>query len=181
MRILTTLLSTILLAGCASIPLTTAARLSTFDQKSVSQLDPAQIRVRVATPIGFELDAEKTKLSVGLSNTSGAREQADFSLSVISKTKSVRSGGLFSSDVQVTQYDLTLTPESVRRFATLQRFAMSGKLDHFHLNVSSGFSSMPMNASHIRFWADVKLKQSEPYMTLFDGAEIEIKQSRPSG
>jgi hypothetical protein len=37
--------------------------------------------------------------------------------------------------------------------------------------------TIPDNAKSVRFWIDLKLRQSESYMVLFDGAQMNITRS----
>ena len=178
MRIMTTLLlSAALLAGCASIPLSTMARMSSFDERSLIQLDPAQIRVRVAVPVGFEVDIEKTKLEIDLHDEAGNKRHGEFALSRLATTRSQRPGGFLRADVAANQYDLALTPESMKRLRELQAYAASHALKSYEMRVGAELGKVPEDAKALRFWADVKLSDRDAYMTLFDGAEIVLKRS----
>lgn len=165
----------LLVAGCASIPLSTALRLSRLDQQTLVQLDPAQIRVRVAVPSGFEIDVEETKLSLDLGSKSGAHDKSRYNLSKLAETTGTRSGGLFRSDIAVNVYDLALTPEANKRFREAQRFALANEFSEVNFAVTSRMALMPEDAKAIQFWVDLRLRQADSYMTLIDGAKIEFE------
>jgi len=52
------------MAGCASIPLSTAVRLSSMSPATLAQVDPSQVRVRIALPQGVELDVASARLNL---------------------------------------------------------------------------------------------------------------------
>ncbi|MGN0861763.1 MAG: hypothetical protein ACI4N1_00395 [Stenotrophomonas koreensis] len=58
------LLATLGMAGCASIPLSTALRLSSISPATLAQVDPSQMRVRIALPKGVELDVASARLNL---------------------------------------------------------------------------------------------------------------------
>ena len=167
----------LLVAGCASIPLSTMLRLSQLDQQTLVQLDPAQIRVRVAVPAGFAIDVQNTKLSLDLGSKSGAHDNSRYDLSKLAETTGARSGGLFRSDIPVNVYDLALTADANRRFREAQRFALANEFSEVNFSVNSRLASVPEDAKAIRFWIDLRLRQSDSYMTLIDGAEIVIERT----
>lgn len=167
-------LALVLLAGCASIPLTTALRLSSMNERTLFELDPAQIRVRVAVENGFEVDAENTRLTLTITNGAGTKDTRSYRLNLLQKATGSRPGGIFHSDYAVVTYELALTSESVADLRALQKLMAFTKNLNVDLNVSADLSTMPDNAKSVRFWIDLKLRQSESYMVLFDGAQINL-------
>jgi hypothetical protein len=167
----------VLLTGCASIPLTTALRLSTMNERTLFELDPQQIRVRVAVEDGFEVDAEDTQLTLTITNEAGTKDTRSYRLTLLQKTAGSRPGGIFHSDYAVVAYELALTSESVSDLRALQKSIASTKNFNFNLNVNAELSTIPDNAKSVRFWIDLKLRQSESYMVLFDGAQIELNRT----
>jgi len=65
------ILVALLISSCASIPLSTIARFSTFNAQTIARLDPSQIRVRVAVPIGYEINTAKSQLTISLESKAG--------------------------------------------------------------------------------------------------------------
>jgi hypothetical protein len=173
-RLFLVVLAAAVLTGCASIPFMTAARLSLMDIRSVLRLDPQQIRVRVAVPSGYEVDVEKTRLTLAVSNSSGTQESHACRLVLLGKMNDVRPGGMFHSDYPVVAYELALDPESVADLRNMQKATPPRKGLGFNLSFSSDLASINKGARSMRFWVDLKMKSSDAYMVLFDGAEIKL-------
>ena len=171
----------LLVAGCASIPLSTMLRLSQLDQQTLVQLDPAQIRVRVAVPAGFEINVAETRLSLDLDASAAGHNKSSFDLSTLRESGGTRSGGLFRSDIEVKVYDLALTRDAITRFRKTQQFALANEISEVNFSVTSKMASMPEDARSIRFWIDLRLRQADSYMTLIDGAEVEFEFEQPQG
>jgi len=82
--------SALLLAGCASMPLTTALRLSLMNERTLFELDPQQIRVRVAVEDGFEIDAVNTQLTLTIINQAGTNDTHSYHLRLLQKSTGSR-------------------------------------------------------------------------------------------
>lgn len=162
------------LAGCASIPISTALRLSTLSPRELAQVDPAQVRVRLAVPAGFAVDVPGSRLTLALEGK-GGKQRGDMSLALLETTRGTRSTGLFSADMPVTTSTLRLSPEGVRQLRELQAFVLKHDPDSFEFSVHAPFSKVPANARDVTFWADLKLSNKDAYMTLIDGARIPLE------
>jgi hypothetical protein len=145
-----------------------------MDQETLLTLDPQQVRVRVSVPPKVVLNTSTLKLSLGVTEGTGVSESVPLGLALLSEASSVRPGGLFHSDYPVTSYDLALDADAVDHIRHLQSTLRPAT----HTKVSLGFSwdlvSIPTDATSIRLWVDLRLRQSEAYMVLFDGADVEI-------
>lgn len=159
----------VFVTGCASVPLSTMLRMSTMNQRTLFELDPQQIRARVAIYGGFEIDPKSTQLSLDIADEAGRRESRSYALNLLSKTNETRPGGLFHSDYPVVAYEFALDSESVKDLRRLQRAYEHSKNPGLNLNVQT---TAPGSYKSVRFWIDLMLKESEPYMTIVDGAEI---------
>ena len=100
-----------LLGGCASIPLSTAVRLSSLNPQTLAQIDPTQVRVRLSVPAGYELDIPASKLKLSLASRSYGSRSGSMALTLLQTTRDIRPGGLFGSDTTVSTYLLSLSPE----------------------------------------------------------------------
>lgn len=170
------LLSTAL-AGCASIPISTMARLSTLDQHSLAAIDGSEIRVRVAVPEGFEVDTAGTRLQLTLGDNQAHAVSRELALRSLSQSRGRRSFGIFSGSGAVKVYELALTPEAVARLSEVQRFAMRNQLASFKFAVDAKLAVVPADAKSLRIWTDLKLHLADPYMSLVDGAEITLNRN----
>jgi hypothetical protein len=174
------LAASILIGGCASIPLSTAVRLSKLDTRSLAQIDPDEVRVRLSVPVGYELDLAKSRLTFVLTETSGESHSAEMTLKRLQTTHESRPGGWFSADVPVSTHLLALSADGVRQLREIQRIALSDQVRDFQFSVQSQFSRIPDDAQALTFWADLKLSPQEPFMPLIDGAKIKLER-QPAG
>jgi len=179
-RALATAVCSLFIAGCMAIPLTTAVRLSAMDQQSLLSLDPEQLRVRVAVPTGFGLDIKTTQLQLVLTNDVGQRRSYSYRLVLLRMVNDVRSSGMFHSKYAVVAYELALDSESISSIGGLQKTVPLDKNPRLALSVSSSFASSPPDAKFVRFWVDLKLRKSEAYFVLLDGAELQFNRN-PKG
>jgi hypothetical protein len=157
------------LTGCASVPLSSLLRMSGMNQQTLLELDPQQIRARVAVYGGFEIDPKSTQLSLDIADEAGRRESRSYALNLLSKTNGRRPGGMFHSDYPVVAYEFALNSESVEDLRRLQKAFAHSKNPGLDLNVQT---TAPGYYKAVRFWIDLQLKESEPYMTIVDGAEL---------
>ncbi len=173
------LLCLVLLCACASIPLSTALRLSSLDERALVQLEPADIRIKVAVPRGNALKPEETRLVLQLQPDGGAVQVATMPARLLGSSKGERRAGFLSPAVAVTTYELALSTEGAAQLRELQRDVMrlrseSGKVD---ISVNTSFSKIAEGTKEMRFWVDIKLRSNDAYMTLFDGAEVKFKMA----
>lgn len=167
------------LSGCASIPLSTALSLSSLSPGSLAQVDPAQVRVKLSVPVGFELNIAATRLNLSLSASSGSRSTS-MGLSLLSVTRESRPGGLFTADVPVSTYSLALSADGVRKLREMQSFMLHAEPKKFEFGVEAPFAEVPPSAREVTFWADLKLSLRDPFMPLINGARISFDGTRAS-
>ena len=170
----------LVLAGCASIPLSTAMKLSSLKPRTLAQLDPADVRVRVSLPVGFELNVPKSRLTVSLAATDGPSRRSELGLSLLQTARDTRSPGWFSADVPVSTYVLALSPEGVREMRAMQQFALARNPNEFELGINVPLAKTPDNPRDMTFWADVKLRRDESWMRLIDGATLKFETTSAS-
>ena len=164
-------------AGCASIPLSTALSLSSLSPRYLAQMDPTQVRVKLSVPEGYELNIPAARLTLSFSSPSSARSAA-MELVPLQVGPGTRSGGVFSSDIPVSTYMLALSPRGAHELAALQAFVLSNNPKSFTFSVNAPFAKVPAQAREVKFWADLRLQQSDPFMRLIDGAKIRFEQAR---
>jgi hypothetical protein len=167
-----------LLNGCASIPLSTAVRFSSMSAKSLAQIDPVQVRVKLSVPVGYEINVAESELKFSLVSSSGESHAGAMGLSLLQSMRDIRSGGFFSQDITVTTYFLALSPEGTRQLRELQQFVLSGQPRKFEFSVKAPFAKLPPGAQEVTFWADLKLSQHDSFVPLIDGAKI--RYTKPS-
>ncbi len=163
------------LSACASIPLSTALRLSTLDEKTLHQLDPAGVGVRVSVPRGNVVDVSGTRLKLELHPQGEPALVADMQLRLLGTAEGKRSTGLFSADVPVTTYERVLTPDGVRQLRELQaQMLKAAGPVKFNFSVDISFSKFAPGIQEMTFWSDLKLRSTDAYMPLIDGAKLKF-------
>lgn len=168
------------LGGCASIPLSTALRLSSLEPRSLAQVDPSQVRVKLSVSTGYEVNISKSRLKLSFTPSDTIARTADMPVALLKETTDERPGGLFSPDVQVTTYELALAPEGMRQLRALQQSLLISGQGKFKFSVSAPFSKTPPKPKNVTFWADLKLSAEEAYMPLISGAELQFKNEAGS-
>lgn len=168
----------LVLSACASIPLSTALRLSTLDEKTLHQLDPAGVGVRLSVPRGNVVDVPGTRLKLELQPQGEPALVADMQLRLLGTTEEKRSTGLFSADVPVTTYELALTQDGARQLREFQAQMLKGTDPvKFSFSVNTAFSAFAPDIQEMTFWSDLKLRSNDAYMPLIDGAKVKFKQN----
>ena len=170
-----TLVLAALLAGCASVPLSTALHFSSWGVRDFAQVDPAKLRIRLSVDEGFEVDVPGTRLAISLTDADGLTREAKLPLHQLLSEHGTRPGGWFARDVPVNTLVLALAPEGARRLADLQKSMLTGHPRAFDIDISARLARMPPEARRMTFWADLKLGADQPWIALIDGADFEFE------
>src|SRR5690606_20012764 len=109
-------------------------RFSSWKAQDLARVDPAQVRVRLSVNDGFEIDVEKAKLEISLTDATGTRHQARLPLDLLLSKHETRPGGWLSPDVPVNTLVLALTPAGARQLTELQQVILAGEPRKFALN-----------------------------------------------
>jgi hypothetical protein len=165
------------LCGCGSVPLSTIARMSTFNERDFAALDADVVRVRITLPEGFALDVGKSTLGIELTSAAGAH-QSTFELDQELLQPGVIPGGIFLSSQRGSVYVLRLSAPSQAKFRELQRFMGKGRADQVTIRVVPRLASFPKDVASARVWIDLLLTRTQGYFTLIDGATVDLKKLR---
>ena len=164
------------MAGCASIPLSTAVRLSSISPATLAQVDPSQVRVRIALPKGVELDVASARLNLEVS-TDGRSQREALPLVLINTTKETRSPGLFRSDMPVVVYQLRLDETGQQSLRRLRQELMRSGNKTIAMSVDAPFSGLPSGTREVTFWVDTKLSLTDAWLPLIEGATVKVNWS----
>jgi hypothetical protein len=156
------------------------ARLGSFDETQFARLDPRMLRVRVAVPAEFALDAGATRLTTAVRFGSEQRRD-NFGLEQVSLAPSSRKGGLFSGDVAVASYELRLSEASLSEFRKMQELARPGSVKEVDMNVEVSLAKGPRDATQLQVWVDLLRSLDEGWFTLIDGGTIDIGKTTRYG
>lgn len=165
------LLGALLLSGCASIPLSTMARFSSYDASDFVSIDPNEVRANITVPAEFAIDHAATTLSVSI-NGAGTENATSIPLQLIREDTVQLAGGWFASAKPGRRQTLRLTPPGVEMFRALQRTVAAHKLSSINFNVSWKFSQTPPDTKEISLWVDLQLSQKQGFFPLVRNARI---------
>ena len=144
----------LVLASCASVPLSTLMRMSSFSEEKFVGLRPDDIGIRIRLPEGFSLDVANSRLAIEVASNAGVHT------------------GTF--ELEQTEYELRLTAASKDRFRDLQAFVAKAKVEDIAIRVMPKLASKPEGASSVAVWIDLRLTRAEGYFALVDGASISL-------
>ena len=165
------LLCALVISGCASVPLSTMARLGSFGKTDFASIDPKEIRVRIQVPEEFTIDPEHTVLNVTLA-TSATRAVRTFPLSFAGEELASIPDGLFSDPLRVRRQTLKLSDPGLELFAEAQRPLNSTPIKEIQFNVSWKFSKHPAIVTSVRMWVDLQLSAKAGMFPLFRDISI---------
>lgn len=166
-------LSLALLSSCASVPLSTALRMSSFSEQQFASLRPEQIGIKIRFPQGFRLDVANSRLAIEVASSAGVHDTA-FELEQTGVQAVQLSMGLFASRQPGVEYELRLSAASEQRFRQLQAFVSKAKVDDIAIRVMPRLAARPEGASSVDVWVDLQLKQDEGYFPLVSAASISL-------
>jgi hypothetical protein len=167
------LAASLALSGCASIPLTTALRLSSLFPQHLAHVDPAQVRVKVSVPLGYEINIRAARLTLVLTGPSG-HHSAAMGLAVLGTSQGLRSRGWFRPSVHVSTVMLGLDPQGVQKLRKLQQYVLAGDAKGFEFSLVAPLAKVPPGAKQVTIWAALRLRTDEPFMPLIDGATFKF-------
>lgn len=167
----------LILGACASVPLSTMARMATFDERGFATLNADEVRVKITVPEGFGIDAKRSRLDVEV--TSSVRSYVGaFELEEERNEPRTIPGGIFSEPTEGTAFVLRLSGPSRQKFRDLQRFVKPSQTDKIKLNVAAVLSTAPAEATEVTFWVDVLLSQRQGYFVLLDAVTMPRRSAK---
>lgn len=179
MHRIATILLILLVSGCASIPISTMLKLSSFDEDSFLLLEGEQVRAQVAVSQPYTINFDKTKLTLDTETDLGTRHFA-FPLTLLSETEIPEEIGFFSSRKAQTQYTFKISDEGLTNFTELQRAIEEKQRAQskagFSFMVSAGFNEEPLPNEIIVVSINLQLSEEDGYFALIENAEIEVEE-----
>ncbi|EGM75960.1 hypothetical protein Rhein_3952 [Rheinheimera sp. A13L] len=180
MRFIAVLSALLALSGCASIPFSTMAIFSQFDEKTLTTIDPNQMLVKVSVDDDFTLKPDSTKLQLSVKPKNANRStEAAFGLELLSKVTEKRATGLFSAEMEVTTYEFKVDQTGVAALKQLQtQFETTGISGDMSFSVETNFDVKDGTEikDEMSLWIDLQLSEQQGYIPLFDAAKMEVKK-----
>ena len=165
----------VILSSCASVPLSTALRMSSFSEEKFVGLRPEEIGIKLRFPQGFELDVANSRLAIEVASNAGVHSAA-FHLEQTGLRAARLPTGLFSAPQPGVEYELRLPAASQSEFRDLQAFVQRAKLDDIAIRVMPKLASRPDGADAVTVWIDLRLEREQGYFALVDAASIPLGQ-----
>lgn len=164
-----------LVSGCASIPLGTMLKFSSFQKSDFVALEPADIKAKIIIEQPVEIDIDKVDLGLELETEQGNRIYK-FPLSLIERRPIPAKEGWFSVDGAKTEYTFNLNAESVNNFQEVQQLLTNSSGGTFAFSVNSGFENLRPDLESVNLSIFLKLKSTEDFVPIFEDATIEFKR-----
>ncbi|HUL55495.1 MAG TPA: hypothetical protein VLT60_00765 [Usitatibacter sp.] len=171
------LLLAVLACGCSSMPLSTLGRGASFNESTFAYVDARALRVKVSLPEGFVLDAAASRL-VAVAHSSEGTKRTELALDPLGTGPGKRGGGMWSSEVAVTSFEMDLTEDSVKALRELQREVATGKVKDVQLEVKVRLGAAPPGATSARLWVDLLMSPIEGYFPLIDGGTVAVERAK---
>lgn len=161
------------LQGCASVPLSTMVRMSSFSERDFSGLSADEVGVKIRIPGGFGLDVANSWLGIEVTSKAGSHN-ARFELDQVKSQVVALPGGFLSGPTPGTEHELRLSNSSAGAFRDLQEFVSQGKAEDINIRVVPKLSSSPEGATSIAVWIDLRLSKRDGYFPLVAGTSIPL-------
>ncbi len=162
------------LSGCASIPLSTMLKFSSFQKGDFVALEPTDIKAKIIIDQPVEIDIDKVDLGLELETDQGSRIY-QFPLALIERRSIPAKEGWLAADEAKTEYTFNLSAESVKNFQEVQQLLTKSSGGKFAFSVNSGFESLPTDLRSVNLSILLKLENNEDFVPIFEDATIEIK------
>jgi ABC-type uncharacterized transport system auxiliary subunit len=165
----------LMLASCASVPLSTLVRMSSFSQEKFVRLRPEDVGIKIRFAEGFGLDVANSRLAIEVASNSGAHSAA-FDLEQTELRPVQLQAGLFSSPQPGVEYEFRLSEESKSQFRQLQAFVARAKVEDIAIRVMPKLGDKPEGVASVVVWIDLRLTPQEGYFALVKAAEISLRK-----
>lgn len=163
----------LLLQGCASVPVSTMVRMSSFSERDFSELSADEVGVKIRIPRDFGLDVANSWLGIDVTSKAGIHN-ARFELDEVKSEAVALPGGFFSGTTPGMEYELRLSYSSAGAFRDLQEFVSRGRAEDINIRVVPKLSSSPEGATSIPVWIDLRLSEREGYFPLVEGTSVPL-------
>lgn len=162
------------LTSCASVPLGTLLKFSTFDEEDFAEINPEHLNVRIFMQEPAQLGDGPVSLSLLLETATGPI-MGDYVMQPVNAFKDEIPGGLFSTDIPGTSYLFELTPDQILRFRELQQSLLNRQIEHMTFNTDFPLGSIEKGQDAIYVWIYMAMDEKADYITLIEGARIEVQ------
>lgn len=168
----------LLLLGCASMPISTMYKLNSMDETELFALDPAGMRAKIQLSEPFKLKLSETEMTFELESDKGI-SRYQFPLTVESEYALPAESGWFSDRPASSEYILTLSDEARENFRELQVRLAGEKFSKYQFSVNTNFGSDPdVKADEMTLSIFLKLSQEEGYIALLEDYVVDVESDK---
>ena len=164
-----------IVSGCASIPLSTMLKFSSYQKSDFVAIKPADIRAKIILDQPIEIDIEKVELGLEVETEQGDRV-FKFPLSLLERRAIPAKEGWFAFDEAKNEYTLNLSAESVQNFQEVQQLLTNTNGGNFVFSVNSGFDNLPADIQSFNFSILLKLQNDDEFVPIFEDATVEVER-----
>lgn len=168
------LMTSMALAGCSSIPLSTMIKFSGYEKSDFFRINPSELRIKATINSSADIDLfVATKLSAAVTDEKGKVEY-HFQLEKIKVETIPAINGMFTNTPAFDVYYLKLTEQAAADFTKLKEQATSGTKKQGSFNVGVN-SRKPINFENedILFSVSLQFSSQEDYFTLIDQYQLQ--------
>ncbi|GAA5215472.1 hypothetical protein ACFSJ3_11505 [Corallincola platygyrae] len=166
-------LFSLLVVGCASVPLSTMVKMSQFGPEQFVELDGNALRAKVTVEEAVGLKPEQTRLAVTIASPQGEFTK-EFDFKLVSETPVIEKR-LFRDPLYWRDYELKLSQQGYQTFQEFQQLVKADpQLDSLSLSVGARLKNPPPEGEVVTLSIALKLYEQEDYMPLFDKAEVKM-------
>lgn len=179
LRILTAVAASLLSHACAYVPLSTLAKLYSFDERDFASIHPEQIRIRIAVPPGFEVSIPDSRMDVRV-ESAGQRRASEFTLT--DQARPGEAGGIVLGERQTQDgkiYTVRLSDESVEEFVRLQKSLSGQRVEASKIDISAVLARAPCDAREVIGNVDLSPAPTDGFIPIVDRARVAIDRSTP--
>ncbi len=169
------IMAALLLTSCASVPLGTLLKFSTFDEDDFSAINPQALSVRIFLQDPAKLSDAPVSLSL-LLETAGEPIMGDYEMQAFRTWRDEISGGLFAADIEGSMYQFELTQEQVILFRQLQKDLSNLEINHITFTTAFRLDRSINYSDQIKVWVFLAMDEKADYITLIEGASLDVEQ-----
>jgi len=169
----------LLLAGCASIPLLTMWRLHSMTGEDLANLNVNEVQAAVQMPTGFEPDISSFRLKLTLSKDHKTALERVFKLRKLGDGRLVLPG-IPMPGPDKNLYLMALTPQSKQELEQLQPLLSNAKqnYDGFNFRINFKFLNIPSTAAGITLSMWIQLRADQGFFEILKNATLKIDHNK---
>ncbi len=176
MRLFFSLLLTLSLLACSSIPMSSLVKLASMDESDLVAVNPSEIKVRVSIAEPYGLVSDKIHLVLAFDYEHAESVQYDYALELVDKTHSKSVVSWFSNEPAKNIYTFRLTRLAQLEYEKLKKSQIiSHPPKSYVWRVNYWLDPLPENGTAIGLDLELKLANEDDFFYLLKNAEMTVE------